>query len=332
MTEYARALPGTIRRRLTADPTPWLLKARSPLVRFRAAVGLLGWPADGPKAAAWRESRCDDADLAAILGAQRPDGLWRAPERFLSRRGSLITPRYRATVWQLPPLADLGVTLAEGRVAAAVEVLLARRTKDGFFDLGPGGAVVIGNALVVSSLAAFGVGTGELAAARRWLAGRQRPDGGWADLAELATPDEPSTIGTTAEVVRALVTKGESVSSVRRGSRYLLDNLFTDYNGRFPPTAKFWFKLSWPQYRYDALTVATALAAGGAPRAALAPLVEVVRGLQKRRGFWRQQLVLGADGWFDAVAAGRASRWITFRAAAFLLWFYESGPPKEVAA
>jgi|GEM_PF-1274205 len=323
MNLFPRVLPGAFGRWFTADPARWLLKARSPLVRYRAAVALLGWPPDSADAASLWAKRYEDHDLAAVAGAQGPDGLWYASEPFFRRRLSLYAPKYMAAVWQLPVLADLGIGLDEPVAARAAEALLARRTAEGYFDLGPGGPFVAANGLAVNALAAWGVDEADLAPARGWLRSRQRRDGGWADELELEGAEAPSAIGTTAEVVRALARSGcARGGSLAAAKKYLLDNLFTDYNGRFPRSARAWRRLSWPQYRYDALTVASALALAGASRLEVAPLAQAVRALQTRRGFWRQQVPFGERCWLEPVRAGRASRWVTYKAARFLLWYY----------
>jgi len=285
-------------------------------------VDLLGWPRDAGEPAAWWERRYEDPDLAAVAAAQSEDGLWYAPARFFGRRPSWYVPKYLAAVWQLPILADLGLTVDEPTAAAAVAATLERRTADGFFDLGPGGSFVRGNALAVSSLDRLGVAAAELAAAREWLASRRRPDGGWADGFDVDA-GAPSTVATTAEVLRALRGgDGAAVAAARESGRaYLRANFFTNYNGRFPPSSRPWRRLGWPQYRYDALSVATALAAAGASREEVAPLAGAVRDLQTRRGFWRQQVPIGEPCWLAPVRAGRASRWVTFRATSFLIWF-----------
>jgi hypothetical protein len=309
-----------------ADPARWLLKARSPLVRCRAAVDLLEWPADCVEAAALWERRYDDPDLAAIADAQAPDGLWYPPGAFFRRRPSLYVPRYLGAVWQLPVLAELGIGLGEPMAARTAEAVLARRTADGFFDLGPGGPFVAGNALAVRSLAAWGVDEAALTSARDWLRGRQRRDGGWADDCDVEGGAAPSAVGTTAEVLRALAGgAGRDDRTLAAGRAYLLSNIFTDYNGRFPPSRRPWRRLTWPQYRYDALTVASALAAAGASRPEVAPLAQAVRELQTRRGFWRQQVPFGEPCWLAPVRAGRASRWVTYHAAKLLLWYYGRG-------
>lgn len=299
------------------------------MVKFRTAADLLGWPRDAGDVAAWWGRRYEDHDLAAIAAAQHEDGLWYTPARFFGRRPSLYVPRYQAAVWQLPVLADLGLDVGEPTAATAAKAMLAARTADGFFELGPGGPFVRGNAVAVSSLGRLGVDAAELEAAREWLASRQRSDGGWADDFEV-NAGAPSTMATTAEVLRALA-GGEGVAAAaarETGRVYLCGNFFTDYNGRFPPSSRPWRRLGWPQFRYDALSVATALAAAGASRAEVTPLAGAVRDLQTRRGFWRQQVPITEPCWLAPVRAGRASRWVTFRAAAFLIWFY-GGPGAE---
>lgn len=330
MTAYAKFLPASVARRFTSDPARWLMRARSPLVRYRTAVDLLAWPPDSPEAATLWAGRHEDADVQAVMEGRGDDGLWRAPEALYRRRDGLYVPRFRATVWQLPLFADWGFGAEEPAVAPAVEALLGRRTDDGFFELGAGGPALFGNALAASSLSRLGVPAGELAGVRAWLAAKQRADGGWADPLELAAPEAPSTVATTAEVIRALGAEGGEAA--RRGLDYLRDNFFTEYNGRFPPSARPWRRFSWPQYNYDALSVATAMLEAGAPAAELAPLAGAVAELQTRRGFWRQQLPFGEPGWLEPVRAGRASRWITFRAAAFLVCYYDVNPDEGVAA
>jgi hypothetical protein len=298
------------------------MRARSPVVRYRAAVDFLGWPPEVPEAAALWEGRQTDADVAAVTAAQEDDGLWRAPAAFYRRRESLFSPRYFASVWQLPLLVDFGFTLDEPPAARAAEAFLARRTADGPFELPAQRFFLAGTAFAVSALAALEVPETELAGARAWLAAQQRPDGGWAEALEIAGEEAPSPIGTTAEALRALAGEKRTTAAAAAGRDYLRGRLFTDYNGRFAPSDRAWHRLSWPQYRYDALSVATALAAAGASREEVAPLAEAVRTLQTRRGFWRQQVPFGEPGWITPVRAGRASRWVTYKATAFLLWYY----------
>lgn len=315
-------LPRESAEKFTADPARWLMRARSPVVRYRTAVDFLGWPAAAPEAAALWEARGTDGDVAALAAAQGEDGLWRAPAAFYGRRESLFSPRYLASAWQLPMMADFGFTLAEPLAARATEAVLARRTADGPFEPSPRGFFLAGTALTVSALAALGVPGSELAGARVWLAAQQRPDGGWAEALEIASEEAPSAVGTTAEVVRALAGERRTAAAAAAGKRSLLGRLFTDYNGRFAPSARPWHRLSWPQYRFDALSVATALVAAGASREEVAPLAEAVRALETRRGFWRQQVPFGEPSWITPVRAGRASRWVTYKATAFLLWYY----------
>jgi len=308
--------------KFTADPARWLMRARSPVVRYRAAVDFLGWPPEAPEAAALWEARGRDADVAAVAAGQGKDGLWRARTAFYSRRESLFSPRYFASAWQLPLWADFGFTLAEPAAARAAEAFLARRSADGPFELSPPRLFVAGTAVAVSALAALGVPAAELAGVRAWLAAQQRHDGGWAEALEIAGAEAPSPVGTTAEAVRALAGEERTAAAAAAGREYLLGCLFTEYNGRFAPSARAWHRLSWPQYRFDALSVATALAAAGASREEVAPLAEAVRALQTRRGFWRQQVPFGEPSWITPVRAGRASRWVTYKATAFLLWYY----------
>jgi len=325
VNELPRVLPGAVARRFSADPAAWLLKARSPLVKYRAAVDLLGWPPGCDLARVWWARRYEDPDLSALAKAQGADGLWWAGERLWRRYPSLVHPLYRGAVWQLPILADLGVGLSEDVCARAARAFLARRGGDGGFDLGRGGSSVRAQAIAANGLAALGIPPSELNGVYDWLVARQRPDGGWSDPGELTAAENRSPIGTTAEALRALGgAEGAAAARARAAARdFLKHNCFTDYNGRFRPNARAWRRLSWPQYRFDALSVAAAARAGGATRAEVAPLAAGLREMEARRGFWRQTVPLAGLCIIDPVRAGRASRWITIKAASFLLWYYD---------
>jgi hypothetical protein len=325
VNELPRVLPGIVARCFSADPAAWLLKARSPLVKYRAAVDLLGWPPECPEARNWWARRYEDPDLSILARAQGTDGLWAAEERLWRRYPSLVYPLYRGALWQLPILADLAVGLSEDVCARAARAILSRRADDGSFDLGRGGSRIRSQATTASGLAALGIPASELAAVHTWLESRQRDDGGWADVGELARTEDPSPVGTTAEVLRALGSaEGAAAARARAAAReFLCRNYFTEYNGRFRPHGRAWRRLSWPQYRFDVLSVATAARTGGATRAEVAPLAEGLRAAETHRGFWRQTVPLAGLCIIDPVRAGRASRWITLKAASFLRWYYE---------
>jgi hypothetical protein len=91
---------------MRGDPLPWLLEDDNPSVRFFALRDLLRRPADDPALVSARSSIMGSRPVREILDAQYPEGFWVKPGRGYS-------PKYRATVWQLIFLADLGASSNE---------------------------------------------------------------------------------------------------------------------------------------------------------------------------------------------------------------------------
>ena len=324
MVDPTDRLPADLTGLFKADPARWLLKARSPLVRYRAYTDLLGYPPDHPKPAALLPHLDEDPDLRAVLDSQTPDGSWRTDDLYFGRSApvDLYGPKYAASVWQLPILADLGLTVRDEAPARAYELFSSCANADGFYDLtGKGYPLVRANAIACNAFLCMGWRAGDLGDLPAWLAGQQRADGGWADAYEIRESDAPSTVGTTAHAAAALgnVDRVDKVTAFekerKRAVEYLGNNLMSDYAGRFQPTRKPWSQLSWPQYDYDILTVAEALWAADAPDEYVRKAAALVVELQTPKGFWRQRVRFVAPTVVPTVAPGHSSRWITMRAA-----------------
>jgi hypothetical protein len=324
LVDYKDRLPRELAELFKADPARWLLKARSPLVRYRTYTDLLGYPADHPKPSALLPHLDEDPDMRAVLDTHKPDGFWQTDDLYFNRSGvvDLYGPKYAASVWQLPILADLGLVIGDEAPARAYELFSSRATADGFYDLtGKGYPLVRANAIACTAFLRMGSRAGNLISPLKWLATQQRADGGWADAHEIGEPDAPSTIGTTAHVAAALGYADLAEEAVafegerKRGTKYLGDNLLADYAGRFQPTRKLWRQLSWPQYDYDIVTVAEAFWAAGAPDEYVRKAALLVVELQTPKGFWRQRVRFVAPTVVPTVEPGHSSRWITMRAA-----------------
>jgi len=317
-------LPADLAGLFKADPARWLLKARSPLVRYRTYTDLLGYPADHPKPSALLPHFDEDPDLRAVLDTHTPDGFWQTDNLYFNRSGlvDLYGPKYASSVWQLPILADLGLVIEDEAPARAHELFSSRATVDGFYDLtGKGDPLVRANAIACTAFLRMGWRVGDLDGPLKWLAAQQRADGGWVDAYEIGEPDAPSTIGTTAHVAAALGYADRTDETVafegetKQGAEYLGNNLLSDYAGRFQPTRKPWRQLSWPQYDYDIVTVAEALWAAGTPDEYVHKAALLVVELQTPKGFWRQRVRFVAPTVVPTVEPGHSSRWITMRAA-----------------
>ncbi|UCE27401.1 MAG: hypothetical protein JSW52_01215, partial [Candidatus Coatesbacteria bacterium] len=150
MADPTGRLPADLAVFFKADPARWLLKARSPLVRYRTYTGLLGYLPDHPKPAALLPHLGEDPDLRAVLDSQTADGFWQTDDIYFNRSGvvNLYGPKYAASVWQLPILADLGFKTDDNTPVRAFEFFAGRLTADGFFDLaGKGYPLVRANAI-----------------------------------------------------------------------------------------------------------------------------------------------------------------------------------------
>lgn len=111
---------------LQADPIPWLLERENPSARYLTLRYLLDRPEEDAEVAATRAAILGAEPAASILAAQWPQGYWVKPDRGYS-------PKYRATVWQLLFLAQLGAP-PEARIRRACEfVWIHSRGADGLF-------------------------------------------------------------------------------------------------------------------------------------------------------------------------------------------------------
>jgi hypothetical protein len=328
MVDPTDRLPTDLAGLFKSDPARWLLKARSPLVRYRTYTDLLGYSPDHPKPVALLPRFAEDPDFRAVTDAQSADGSWPSEDVFFRRPRlvNLYGPKYTASVWQLPILADLGFTPDDEVSARAFEFFSNRITADGFFDLtGKRYELIRANAIACASFIRMGWRPDDLKGPLLWLTGRQRYDGGWADLFEIREPDAPSTIATTAHVTAAFghadraADRPYFAEERRTGAEYLGKNLMSDYAGRFHPTRKPWRQTSWPQYGYDAVSVAEALWAADAPIDYLQKAVELVIELQTPKGFWRQRIRFVAPTIVRLVEPGHSSRWITLKAAKLVM-------------
>ena len=99
-------MSGHWRQYLRGDPIPWLLEEDNPSVRYFALRDLLHRSEDDSDVLATRSAIKTSQPVREILAAQYPEGYWIKPGRGYS-------PKYRATVWQVMFLADLGATTSE---------------------------------------------------------------------------------------------------------------------------------------------------------------------------------------------------------------------------
>ncbi|MFA5870240.1 MAG: hypothetical protein WC941_11150, partial [Candidatus Bathyarchaeia archaeon] len=106
----------------------WLLDNGSAPVRYLTLLRILGEdPSSSEMRELWVETQRHH-DCVEIFSKQRADGSWCdggswAPKQSYVPRGGCtpVSPKYVTTVWLLSVLGDMGYTVADPRVAKAVE-------------------------------------------------------------------------------------------------------------------------------------------------------------------------------------------------------------------
>lgn len=105
-------------RYLRADPTWWLLGDDAPpSIHLWYALDIANRPENAPVVIELQDRVLFSDTVQAIFGLQQPEGYWETPH-------SLVEPRYRATVWNLALLAELGIPHTSRRARMAVEFAL----------------------------------------------------------------------------------------------------------------------------------------------------------------------------------------------------------------
>jgi hypothetical protein len=319
---------------LNADPLPWLLEPdeASPGVRTFALRDLLDRPTDDPEVVAAQDGVMYTGPVPAILDAQYPDGYWVKP-------GSIYSPKYRATVWQVAFLAQLGARGKGDCVRRAVEYVFEHgQAESGAFAMSGTPSTTIhclwGN--LVRALIELGYsGDERLAQSVDALARSVTGDGyGWYRKSGVQAPgfycsanyDLPCGWG----AVRALwalnaVPAEDRTPVVEAAVETAIDFLLSydvaraDYPYKERVNSS-WFKFGYPLgYVTDVLLNLEVLAEagqGGDPR--LDEAIELVLSKQDEQGRWPMEYSYNGKMWIDVEEKGKPSKWVTLRAARML--------------
>jgi hypothetical protein len=322
------------RAQLNADPLPWLLEPdkANPGVRTFALRDLLDRPADDPEIVAAQVEVMHTGPVPAILDAQYPDGYWVKP-------GPIYSPKYRATVWQVIFLAQLGADGRDDRVRRAVEVIFERgQAESGAFAMSGTPSTTIhclwGN--LVRALIDLGYwGDERLDRAINQLARSITGDGydwyrkggvqgpgficsanyglpcGWGAVRALWALNRVPAEGRTPAVEAAIEACVDFLLSY--------DVARADYPHKERINSS-WFKFGYPLgYVTDVLLNLEALAEagqGGDPR--LAEAIELVLAKQDDQGRWPMEYSYNGKMWADVEEKGQPSKWVTLRAVRML--------------
>jgi hypothetical protein len=315
-----------------ANPIHWLLEEddANPGVRYFALRDLLERPEADPEVLEARAAIMRSGQVPAILAAQEPSGAWVKP-------GSGYSPKYRATVWSLLILAELGADPSEARIRKGCEYLLEHSlASNGAFSayqgLTPSGAIhcLNGNLLFALERLGFG-GDPRLQTVIDWLARAilgEQPIRFYAsgtsgpNFACGINLGQPCGWGANKAIRGLLEIPEESRTplverALQAGADFLLsrDPAVADY----PYTQRVsstWFKLGFPlSYWSDVLeTVANLVGLGYGDDTRLKPAFEWIVARQDDQGRWKLGNSLNGKMWVDIEARGKPSKWVTLRA------------------
>jgi hypothetical protein len=319
-------------KHLNDDPLSWLLEPDpdNPGVRYFALRDLLDQPEDNPEVCQARANIMTLGPVPAILDAQHPDGYWVKP-------GGGYTPSYRATLWQIIFLAELGADPTDERVQRGCEYLLEHSiSANGGFSMSqrpvPSSVVHCLNGDVLHALLRMGyVEDPRVQAALDWQV-RATTDQGQIRYYKSGTSGpgfacaynqgQPCAWGTT-KAMKALIAvppdqrDSGMQGAIRVGAEFLLsrDPAAADY----PFTERVnstWFKFGFPHsYRCDVLETTTVLVElGYGDDTRLINALQFILNKQDSQGRWKMERTLNGKMWADIEEKGKPSKWVTLRA------------------
>jgi len=301
-------IPGGVS--LPDDVLAWLLEPRNPSARTLALTQLLHRPADAPEVLAARQAIPRATPARDILLAQYPQGYWMHP-------GIGYSPRYRATLWQILFLAQLGMERNAALDRGVEHVFDANQREDGAFraskEQGDTPACLNGSLLWALET----LGYGDVVAMQRawsWLAGIVADHGLAATYAEgKACPWAAVKVlwATSAVPERRRTREMRMLGETAAG--LLLANVpdpARDDDDR-------WFRLTFPlAHSADLLqwlAVLTEAGYGRDPR--LDPARSWLADQRLPDGTWPLERSPGKR-WADFGAVGEPNKWVTLRALA----------------
>jgi hypothetical protein len=320
---------------------PWLLEhdPANPGVRYFALTDLLHKPPDDPEVTEARRAVMSTGPVPVILDAQQPEGYWEKP-------GPGYFPQYRASVWAVTMLGQLGADGADKRVRRGCEYVLEHNVdKNGAFSMSaiPSQAILCLNGHLLAALLDLGwSGDDRVKRALEWVA-RMVTGEGVAPSEEKSAPlrylrsavcgpgfccgynaKKPCAWGAV-DVMDAFSKLPENArtpliqSAIDTGLEFLLskDPAIADYpmgSGTKPSGNwfRFGFPLFWVTDVLNNLEVLTRFGYGSDPR--LSAALDLVLGKQDEMGRWKMEYSYNGKTLVDIEEKGKPSKWVTLRA------------------
>ena len=302
----------------------WLLEPSNSSVRYLTLRHLCRRADDDGQVVVARAAIMASGPTRAILDAQYPAGYWIKPDRGYS-------PRYKATIWQLIFLADLGAARTAS-IARACEHVLANalHTGYGLFSAHKHSTGVFPclNGNLLRALWHFGYGDHPtVQAVTASLVRRVIADGfvcvrnstRCGARARCKAMWQPCIWGCV-KVLRGLaIIPGEKRSpavrrAIERGVDFVLaHDLTQDQRPELTETESYWLRFGFPLgYGSDLLEALLALVELGV-KENLGDAVRIVFDKRGETGRWPLEHVLGKT-WGNFGAKGRPNKWVTLRA------------------
>lgn len=325
---------------LKNNPLPWLLEhdPAYPGVRYFALTDLLHRPPDDPEVAEARRAVMSTGPVPIILDAQGPEGYWVKP-------GPGYFPQYRATVWAVTMLGQLGADGADERVRRGCEYVLEHALdKNGAFSMSaiPSQAILCLNGHLLAALLDLGwLGDDRVERALEWVA-RMVTGEGVAPTEEKGAPLRYLKSGTcgprfccglnakkpcawgAVNVLQAFskLSKDARTPLIDRaidtGLEFLLskDPAVADYPmGYGTKPSRNWFRFGFPLFWVTDvlhnLKVLTSFGYGSDPR--LSAAMDLVLDKQDELGRWKIEHSYNGKTLVDIEEKGQPSKWVTLR-------------------
>jgi len=319
------------------DSLPWLLEGDSPGPRYLALRDLANAPQPAELRAARREAH-EKGPIAAILNKMDKAGYWAAA-------GPGYNPKYRASVWSVILLAQMGAHVAEdARIRKACAYLLDHAlTKDGQFSASgaPSGTADCLQGNLCWALLELGVDDPRLDSAFDWMA-RTVTGEGLAPATDRSAPMRyyAGKCGPTfacgsnnkcpcawggVKVMLALgrLPRERRTPRVQRAIRHGLDFLFSvdPAEAAYPSgwstkPNRAWWKFGFPVfYVTDLLQLVESLVVLGCGNdRRLAHALDIIREKQDADGRWPLEYEYTGKTWVDFGEKKQPNKWVTLRA------------------
>ena len=311
----------------------WLLDPAQPSPRYLTLRELLGRPEADLEVAAAREAIAHVPPARPILDAQYPAGYWVKPDRGYS-------PHYKATVWQLLFLADLGAPCTEAIALGCEHVLSAAlRRGQSLFSAHEHSTGIYPclNGNLLRTFCHFGYGehpvvVGVAGALAQWVA-----ELGWACPRNSTRARDRGTwrpcVWGCVKVLRGLaaIPEGERASSIQgaidEGVQFLLgQDLTRDLRPALVDVPSRWLCFGFPLGESsDLLEALLALCEVGVEPLP-AEAMQAVLGKRDADGRWLLEHAL-RNTWAGIGEEGHPNRWVTLRVYRVLPAEGSAGPP-----